>query len=323
MTRRLLFGALLAALTLSACNSRKALDLDAERRDLTLLEKERDTLRTRLDELMPRDKRLKGMPKSAVRIGLPTGLTRTLIERVLSGVVDQVEIQLMGIRIHKSGTVKKMVTLGNYELDVELEEVRASLAAGAPTLKFGGNRVSIALPVRVAKGTGRTNLAFKWDGRNVGGMVCGDMDINRKLTGEVRPDTYPISGTLLFERTAAQMLVRPRFPRLVLKIQPVPTAESWAQVEAMVAEKTGMCGFVLKKVDILQVVKDLLSKGFDVSLPTEKIKPVAVPVGIAPSLVIHGQRVNLAARVEALAITEHMIWLGADITLMDAPNKKD
>lgn len=323
MKGHLLCGSLIAALTLSVCHARKASDLDEESRVLAALEEDRDTLRARLDELMPRDERLKGMPNSAVRIGLPTGLTRTLIERVISGVVDQVEIQLSGIRIHKTGTVRKMVTLGSYELDVELEEVRASLATGAPTLMFGGNRVSIAMPVKVVKGTGRTNLAFKWDGRNVSGMVCGDMDINRKLTGEVRPDTYPISGTLLFERTAGQMLVRPRFPRLVLKIQPVPTVESWAQVEAIVAEKTGMCGFVLKKVDILQVVKDLLSKGFDVSLPTEKIKPVAVPVGIAPSLVIHGQRVNLAARVEALAITEHMIWLGADITLMDAPNKKD
>ena len=48
-------------------------------------------------------------------------------------------------------------------------------------------------------------------------------------------------------------------------------------------------------------------------LPTEKIKPVAIPVGIEPSMKVKGQEVELGIKVGQLAITEKMIWLGADI----------
>jgi hypothetical protein len=58
-----------------------------------------------------------------------------------------------------------------------------------------------------------------------------------------------------------------------------------------------------------------VGQGFNVRLPTEKIKPMAVPVGVAPTLTVRGQPVTISVKVGDLAITDHMIWLGADVAL--------
>jgi hypothetical protein len=47
----------------------------------------------------------------------------------------------------------------------------------------------------------------------------------------------------------------------------------------------------------------------------EKIKSVAVLVGIAPTRSVRGETVTVAVQVGHLAITEHMIWIGADVAL--------
>jgi hypothetical protein len=77
---------------------------------------------------------------------------------------------------------------------------------------------------------------------------------------------------------------------------------------------------VVEKVNVLKIVEALIAKGFNVRLPTEKIKPMAVPVGIEPSMKVKGQEVELGIKVGELAITEKMIWLGADIQIeLDGP----
>ena len=48
------------------------------------------------------------------------------------------------------------------------------------------------------------------------------------------------------------------------------------------------------------------------------IKPMAIPVGIAPTMKVRDETVRIEVAVSDLAITEHMIWLGADVTLADA-----
>jgi hypothetical protein len=91
--------------------------------------------------------------------------------------------------------------------------------------------------------------------------------------------------------------------------------ESWAAVQKILDEKKGLCGFVLEKVDVMAIVRDLVGRGFGVTLPTDKLKAVAVPVGIEPRMEVRGQTVDLAIKLGGLAITEEMIWLGADLAL--------
>jgi hypothetical protein len=306
-------GLLLAAALAGGCGRRDAATAEQLQKDIDALQKERDALRSRLGELMVKDARLQGMPDSSVRVGVPTSLARTLIERVLAGVADQVTLRLGNLKARKEGTVKKIVTVGTYVLEVTVVDVTGKLQAGKPDLQFGGNQVAVTLPVTVASGTGRADVRFKWDGKNVSGAVCGDMDVTRQVTGAVKPMTHTARGSLALATAGGQILARPRFPETRVRLEVEPSKESWASIQALLDEKGGVCGFVLDKVDIPQVIRENLGKGFSVKLPVEKLKPVAVPVGIQQQVEVGDRTLTLDVAVGGLAITEHSIWLGAHV----------
>jgi hypothetical protein len=315
MGRDLLAPALAGALTLSsvtACGRKGAEQITAQNQ---ALERERDELKSKLSQLITNDRRLTGMPVNGVRVGVPTPLARTLIQRVLSGFVDSVTLKLSNLRVHTAGKIKKVVSIGEYDLNVVIDEVTGKLQTGKAEIGFGGNRISVALPVKVASGSGDATVDFKWDGKNVSGAVCGDMEIHQKVSGSVKQNSYPVSGGLLLTTTTRQILAVPKFPEVQVNLKVEPSPGSWAAVQQILDDKEGVCGFVLDKVNIAGVLEGLIGKGFNVRLPTEKIKPMAIPVGIAPTLTVRGQPITIAVKVGNLAITEHMIWLGADVSL--------
>jgi hypothetical protein len=293
--------------------------IESQTVEIAALEAERTLLQRRLDELVPRDKNLLGMPKTALRFGIPTSLTRDLVKRVTAGLVDQVTLVLEDLHVKKAGTLRRVMALGEYDLDVTIDKVVGHLRTGDPDIRFGGNQVKVALPVSVASGTGHATIRFKWEGRSVAGAVCGDLDITQVVTGGVKPDRYAMEGTLLLSSTAEHIVMSPRFPTLTIKLKVVPSADSWAAVQKIVEDKEGVCGFVLGKVDVLQFVRRIVDNGFNVRLPTEKLKAMAVPVGIEPSVTVRGKVLTLGLRLGSLAITESAIWLGAEVEIRSAP----
>ena len=300
---------------LAACGRENRQAPKMLRAEIEALEKERDTLRARMNELMVKDPRLEGMPSTPVRVGVPTTLARDLIQRVVAGFVDQVTLELKNLKVKKSGTVKKVVTIGQYDLNVIIHRVTGKLKTGKPEVTFGGNKVAIALPVTVASGSGNATIHFKWDGKNVAGATCGDMEVTQEVSGGVRPDTYPVAGGLVLAATAKDILAQPRFPLIRVNLKVVPSEKSWAAVDSILGGKEGVCGYVVDKVNVRGIVQKLIDKGFNVRLPTEKIKPMAVPVGIEPTMEVRGQPVALEIKLGDLAITEHMIWLGANVSV--------
>jgi hypothetical protein len=311
--------ALLLALSLAGCGREDAMTPEQMQAKLQSLEQEIPALRAKLGEAIAKDRRLEGMPKEGVRIGVPTTLARTLIQRVVEGFVDSVTLRLSNIGVHTGGKIKKVVTIGVYDLNVKIKEVSGRLKTGKPEVEFGGNTVSLALPVKVASGSGTANIDFVWDGKNVSGAVCGDMKVNENVGGSVKPSEYPVSGSLLLTTTTQQILASPKFPKIKVNLKVEPSPESWAVVQGILDSKGGVCGFVVDKVDIKGVLEGLLGKGFDVTLPTEKLKPMAVPVGIAPTMTVRDQPITIEVKVGHLAITEDMIWLGADVALGKTP----
>jgi hypothetical protein len=312
------FAALAVSTALAAslaCGREDRQTPDKLRAEIQALEKERQSLRQRMDELMVNDPRLKGMPDTPVRVGVPTTLARDLIQRVVAGFVDQVTLELKNLKVKKSGRVKKVVTIGEYDLDVTIHRVTGKLKTGKPDVTFGGDKVSIALPVTVASGSGRATIRFKWDGKNVAGATCGDMEVTQEVSGGVRPDTYPVKGGLVLTATAQDILAQPRFPQTKVNLKVVPSKESWAAVDGILGGKDGVCGYAVEKVNVRGIVQRLVDKGFNVRLPTEKIKPMAVPVGIEPTMMVQGKPVALSIKLGDLAITEDVIWLGARVSV--------
>jgi len=304
------------ALTLAACRERSDRETPEQiRAEIAALEKERDMLRPKLDQLISKDPRIAGMPKTPVRVGVPTTLARDLIERVVSGFVDHVTLELKNLKVNKTGTVKKVVSIGQYELHVKINRVTGKLKTGQPSVTFGGNKVALSMPVTVASGSGNATINFKWDGKNVSGAVCGDMEITQDVSGGVIPASYPVSGSLVLTATAKEILAQPKFPLIKINLKVDPSDESWGAVQKILDDKEGVCGYVVDKVNILKIVEGLINKGFNVRLPTEKIKPMAVPVGIEPSMTVQGRQVDLGIKIGELAITNDMIWLGAHVSV--------
>ncbi len=305
----------LALPALGGCRRKDAATPAQMKARIESLQKERDELRAKLGNLLASERRLAGMPENGVRVGVPTALATDLIQRVVAGFVDSVTLKLSNLKVHKAGKIKKVVSIGEYELNVVIDEVTGHLKTGKPEVRFGDNKVSVGLPVRIASGTGDATIDFKWDGKNVSGAVCGDMEVHQKVSGSVKPETYAVQGGLLLSATTEQILASPKFPPIKVNLKVEPSEESWAAVQAILDSKGGVCGYVLEKVDIRGVLEDLIGKGFNVRLPTEKIKPMVVPVGVAPTLAVRGEPITIGVKVGDLAITDHMIWLGADVTL--------
>jgi hypothetical protein len=309
-------SALAASLVAPGCSARQDRQTPDElRAEIAALEKERSLLQPKLDELIVHDPRIASMPKTPVRVGVPTTLARELIERVISGFVDHVTLVLKNLKVNKTGTVKKVITLGQYELHVSINRVSGKLKTGKPTVSFGGNRVALSMPVMVASGSGNANITFKWDGKGVSDAVCGDLNVNQEVTGGVKPASYPVSGALVLTATAKEILAEPKFPLIKINLRVDPSDESWAAVQKILDDQEGICGYVVDKVNVLNIVKGLIDRGFNVRLPTEKIKPMAIPVGIEPSMEVQGRKVDLGIKVGELAITSDMIWLGANVSV--------
>lgn len=315
MTRRqaLWIGAGLVALLLLWWLRSGGFDPGAAETRIRALQAERDVLRARMEALAAKDARAAGIPAGDVVVGVPPVFIRSVAERVLAGAVDRVTLTLRGLSVHKSDVVKKLVTLGTFEVDVAIDEVRGTLEPGVPKLSFGGDRITAVVPVRIASGTGEARVHLKWDGRNLAGVVCGDLDVTLPVTGTVVPETYTVSGSVVLSVEGKELVATPRFPPLSVKLRVKPSAASWAAVQSILDAKRGVCGFVLDRVNVKGRIEELVGHGFDVTLPTERLKPMRLPAGIEESVTLGGRRVSLQVRPGGLTLRPEMLWFGAGI----------
>jgi hypothetical protein len=102
-----------------------------------------------------------------------------------------------------------------------------------------------------------------------------------------------VRGTLQLQATA-------RIPPMRVLLEVEPSKQSWD-------------GFVLDRIDVLGIVRKIVAKGFVVRLPTEKIKPMAIPIGIEPTISVKGRPVELEIHLAELSIARELIWLGASV----------
>lgn len=283
--------------------------------EVAALQTERNALKARRDELAATDSQFKDLPPTPVKVGIPARLARDLIAKVLTGFADQASIELRNLSALKTGTITKVVTLGEYRLQVNADRVSARLKPGPARVTFGAEGVAIALPVSVTSGSAHATVTLTWDGRNVTGLVCGDMKIARDVTATVIPATYSLAGRLSLQATATQIVITPKIPPLRIHVHFKPSDESWAAVQQILDDKKGVCGFVLDQVDAMGAARDAVDRGFHVTLPLDRIPPMAFPVGIQPGIDVKGRRLDLRVQVGTLAITEDMIWLGGDVSL--------
>ena len=176
------------------------------------------------------------------------------------------------------------------------------------------------LPLELTSGHGEADIHFVWDGKRVAGLTCGDMDVTQNVSGDVVPSAYEVTGALALELVGNQVLAVPSFPETRVNIRVQPTADSWKAIDAILAEKNDVCGWVIEKVDVKKILNNVVAvKGFNVKLPLGGIKPMALPAGVSETVKVGERSLALDVRTTTLRIDPDAIWYGADVTVSSAP----
>lgn len=308
---------LMILITGPACTRKPSVQqLEKWQAEILKLQAEQDSLRQYTQLLVKNDARIQNLPKGEVVIAIPTAFLKSVIEHLFTDVVSNVTLSLSGIKAHVAKKIKKVVTIGEFVLDIEITQVTGKLKPGQPLIKFGGNQVTMSLPVDLVEGQGEALIHFVWDGKNVADMTCGDMDITQKVSGSVIPTSYDVSGTLAFAIQGNKVVATPTFPETKLNIRVNPSQESWDAINAILEEKSGVCGWVLEKVDVPNLLKNLLeNKGFNVKLPLGKIKPFNFPAGVSDSVKVGGRILSFATQTNTIRIDPDAIWYSASVAL--------
>jgi hypothetical protein len=284
--------------------------------EIAALEARQDSLERIATSIVQVDPRIRRLPKGDVVISIPTSFPRAVIVQVFDQVVENVTLRLGGIKARVAKSVKKIVTIGEFVVDVDIQEVVGKLKPQPPDLTFADNRVAMRLPVVVDQGTGKAKVHFVWDGKNLAGLTCGDMDITETLTANVVPARYVVSGTLGLAQQGSRIVCTPRIPETKVNIRITPTKAAWATVDRILAEKQGVCGYVLEKVDVRSILKNVVEgKGFNVRLPLSKLKPFSVPAGVSDSVVVKERAIAIATRTNTLRIEPDAILYSADVAI--------
>lgn len=282
--------------------------------EIARLEAEQDSLRLRAAELIAADPKIQALPGGDVVVAVPTAFVRDIIEHLFVDVADHITLSLTGIRAHVAKTVKKVVTIGEFVVDVDSMKAVGRLRPGKPAVSFDGGRVSLSLPVTVTEGRGEAVIHFTWDGKNVAGATCGDMDIRQKVDGTIVPADYRLSGTMSLDIRGSRAVATLRFPETRLRIRVQPSKESWDAIHALLDEKKGVCGWVLDKVDVPSLLSGVVeTKGFSVKLPLDRLQPIKFPAGAQDSVTVGGRTFAVSAQTHTLRIDPDAIWYSADV----------
>jgi hypothetical protein len=309
----LLLGLVLGAGCAGKDSSQQVRQWDAE---LQRLQSEQDSLRARAAELVQNDPKIQALPQGDVVIRIPTSFIRSVLEKVIEDVASKVTLRLGGIKAHVAKKVKKVVTIGEFTVDVDIQEVVGKLAPQKPGITFTGGKIGLSLPIDVNDGFGKAKIHFVWDGKNVAGATCGDMDVTQVVTGKVVPAKYVVSGTMKLAMRGNQVVCAPQFPETRVNIRVTPTKQSWQAIDSLLASKSGVCGWVLEKVDVKSILKNVVQeKGFNVKLPLSGIKPFVIPAGIRDSVTVGERAILVEASSNSIRVDPDAILYSALVVL--------
>jgi hypothetical protein len=290
------------------------------RRQITQLTAERDSLRQRVYSAAATSDLLDAQPKGDIAIGMPTPFVDAVVKRVVAGWFDEVELQLPRMRVRKSGEVKARLgllgrrTVGNYDLDIVLSAVRGQLQPGAPEMKFGGNVIRVALPVRVSAGEGRARITLAWDSRGITSPVCGDLTVTRDVAGTIRPAEYTARGRIILSALEGAIIADPDFPALSIRLFVDPSRASIAALDSVLTIKGGVCAAALDRSGVSERIQRMVGRGFRVRIPQRFFRPIRLPIALQTSVPMQGQPLALSVTPSGLAVTNSAVWVSAAVT---------
>jgi hypothetical protein len=285
-------------------------------RELHRLTVEQDSLRARASALVQADPRMQKLPAGDVVMVVPTVFLRSVIEQVFEDVVGNVTLSVHGLKSHVAKSVHQVIPIGDYVLDVDVHELSGVLSPGRPVLGFGGDRTSMLLPVKVREGRGEATFHFVWKSKSLPDLTCGDWDITQKVSGTVVPSEFLLSGGMSLRTRGNRIVCTPEFPETKLRLRVTPSPASRDAVRSLLAQKRGLCGWVIERVDLPGLLSAMLeAQGFDVAIPMNRIPALDLPAGVRESVRVGGRVLVVEARTRTLRLDAEAIWYSADVTM--------
>jgi len=255
------------------------------------------------------------LPQGDVVMVIPAATLRSVIEGVVGGVAGNVRLSVRGLRAHTAKSVHQVIPIGDYVFDIDVHEVSALLSPGRPELAFGGDRVSMQLPVRIREGRGLATLRFVWRSKSLGDLTCGDLDLTQEVSGTVVPTEVLLSSAMSLRTRGNRIVCAPELsePRVRLRVSPSQATRD--ALRAKLAGRRGVCGWVLESVDLPALLSAMLeTQGFDVKLPVEKLPPFELPAGLSDSVRVGSRVLVVEARTNALRLDAEALWYSAAVT---------
>ncbi len=285
------------------------------------LKAERARLQEELRASLTDDAKLVDAPKGALLIGVPATLVEAIVSEALTGPLRNVRLTLKDVvkvertDIIRAKTFLGMMTLGHYALTVNVQEVAAVMKPLTPRLTFGGNRIAIDLPVNVEAGAVKANLHFKWDGRKLAGVVCGNLTSEHDLRATVPPVAARLRGRFDLEARGEKVIVRPVIAPIDLAFRIEPQPQTWDFIDELIESKNAVCEAALRKAAVGQKVKDLVARGFKVKIPNNWLHAMTLPASFRDTVDVKGASAGLVITPAGVSITKTRVWYGADLTV--------
>lgn len=321
MRRRLGVLFLVAAAIRGFAASPGPLTPEAARARIGALKAQRLKLQDELRSVISDGARLMDAPGGDVLIGLPTSLVESIVSEALAGPLRSVRLSLKNVvKAELSDEVRAKtllgtMTLGRYSLTINVEEVNAVMKPKSATLVFGANRIVIDLPVSVEAGDVKAKLIFRWEGRKLAGIVCGDLTGEHDLRAAVPPVLVRLRGRFDVHAQGEKLQVRPVFAPIDMAFKVEPQQRTWDYIDGLIESKNAVCEAALRKAAVGQKVKDLVARGFKVRLPNNWLHTMTLPASFRDTVDVQGRTAGLAVIPTGVFVTRTRIWYGADLIL--------
>jgi hypothetical protein len=274
----------------------------------------------RLESLLGRDPVMaKAMQTEGdVVVAVRSDFAREVVRQVARSYFDRVVIDLRDIDVFKQGDIRKQtplgrVRVGKWAMDMRVHRVRGVLRAGDPDVDFReGNRVQLAFPVHLEEGQGSATLDFAYDSKGLANLVCKDFQAEQTVQGGVIPENYPVQGAFTLHTAPRSLTATPAFTdefRVRLDLDP----GSWASVRARLQQedRVGRCGLALDPDKALVDLRALAGRGFDVRLPGQLFRTVALPSQGAQSVQVDRHAVAVRVSQNGLGLGPAAVWYSA------------
>lgn len=259
-----------------------------------------------------------------VVVAVPNRFLKDALSRTLAEALNGVSLRIKNLEVHVVEDVNVRilvpdVTLGTIALDVLLQDVRGVVRTREPAISIGAGEIRGSVWVDVLEGRGRVHLRLHWSGEALTRVVCGDTTLAREVEGALAPFAVHLRGAATPRVEGSEFVLKPAVPPTYFRLVIRPTRQSWEKVEEAFNAQSGVCRFALRRIDALGKLRELLEKGIRVTVHTEKLKPLRLPVDVTERVLLQDRELEVRASPALLEIRRRYVWFGSEFEVRRVP----